>query len=296
VKKDTVARIEPPLVKTDTAVTLKTEPPPAVVKKDTIARTEPPVVKTDTAVTVKTAPPPAVVKTDTIARTEPPVVKTDTAATVKTAPPPAVVKTDTIARTEPPVVKTDTAATVKTEPPPAVVKTDTIARTEPPIIKADTTATVKTELPPAVVKKDTIARAAPPTPAIVVKNFSFEPAHPHYVAVLLDKVDPVYASEARNAFNRFNKERYYGRRIDMNSVKLDDRFNIVLQGPFKDALAAVEYIDEVKPLAKSRILPWLSAEKYTFIIVSEANLEVLKVDKDMDSYKQLLQKALPGKF
>ena len=144
----------------------------------------------------------------------------------------------------------------------------------------------------ASVKKDTIV--APPP--VVVNDFSYKAADPHYVAVLLDKVDPVYVNEARNAFNRFNLEKYYNQKIDISSVKLNDQFNVVLQGPFTDANAAVEYIEKVKPVAKSRILPWLTAEKFSFLIISNSNLDVLKANKDMDAYKVLIQKAVPGKF
>ncbi len=133
-------------------------------------------------------------------------------------------------------------------------------------------------------------------PPVVLKNFSFVATDSQYVVILLDKVDKVYASEAGNAFNRFNRERYYNQKIDITSLQLDERYNLVLQGPFTDANAAVDYVDKVRPAAKSSILPWLSPEKYTFLIISNANLQVLKSGKDTDTYKQLLQKAFPGKF
>ncbi|MDQ6815338.1 MAG: hypothetical protein M3040_16505 [Bacteroidota bacterium] len=142
------------------------------------------------------------------------------------------------------------------------------------------------------VKKDTTAAVAP----VVVKNFSYVATDPQYVVVLLDKVDPVYANEARNAFNRFNMEKYYNQKIDISGLKLNDQFNMVLQGPFADANAALDYVDKVRPFAKSRILPWLTADKYSFLVISNANLELLKVNKDMDAYKLLIQKAIPGRF
>jgi hypothetical protein len=144
---------------------------------------------------------------------------------------------------------------------------------------------------PSTIKKDTVA-----TPPVVVKNFTFVASDPHYVVVLLDKVDPVYASEARNAFNRFNQEKYYNQKIDISGLKLNEQFNLVLEGPFADANAALEYIDKVRPIAKSRILPWLTAEKFSFMVISNANLDVLKANQDMDAYKVLIQKAIPGKF
>ena len=158
--------------------------------------------------------------------------------------------------------------------------------------------------PTNTIKKDTtISSTASPVkqdsaslPAISYKNFNFVASDPHYVVVLLDKVDPVYASEARNAFNRFNSERYYNQKIEISGLKLSDQYNLVLEGPFTDANAAVEYIDKVKPLARSSILPWLKAEKFSFLIISKANLDLLKVSQDVDSYKLLIQKAVPGKF
>jgi len=145
----------------------------------------------------------------------------------------------------------------------------------------------------AAVQKDTVTAPKPP---VVLKNFSFVATDSQYVVILLDQVDKVYASEAGNAFNRFNREKYYNQKIDISNLQLNERYNMVLQGPFTDANAAIDYIDKVRPVAKSRIVPWLAADKFSFIVISNANLEILKSGKDMDAYKQLLQKALPDKF
>jgi tetratricopeptide (TPR) repeat protein len=150
-------------------------------------------------------------------------------------------------------------------------------------------------------EKDDVKTVAPVTkkddaPPIANKTFSFVPTDAQYVLVVLDKVDEVFASEARNAFNRYNKEKFYSQNISVSGVKLDARFSLVLQGPFADANAAVDYIDKTKPVTRSRILPWLTTDKYNFSIISSANLDVLKANKDMDGYKQLLQTAFPGKF
>lgn len=178
----------------------------------------------------------------------------------------------------PPVVKKSAAAPKPVSADSAAAKKDTATAA-----KKDTAAVVKKDIVPA------------PKP-VVLKNFSFVATDSQYVVVLLDQVDQVYASEAGNAFNRFNREKYYNQKIDVNNLKLDERYNMVLQGPFTNANAAIDYIDKVKPVAKSRIIPWLSAEKFSFLVISNANLEVLKSGKDMDAYKELLQKAFPGKF
>lgn len=167
------------------------------------------------------------------------------------------------------------------------------------ITNADST--IVQEGPPAML--DTTNNAVPEkvdtaidVPLISVKDFTYTPDDQHYAVILLDKVDPVYASEAKNAFNRYNKEKFYGQQINITSEKLDDRYNLILQGPFPDANAAIEYINKIRPFTPSRILPWLSADKYTYMIINDDNLETLKQDKDMDAYKQLLQLAVPGKL
>jgi len=130
----------------------------------------------------------------------------------------------------------------------------------------------------------------------VVKTFQFNPADSQYVVILLDKVDPVFANEAGNAFNRYNGSTYYNQRLKAYSLKLDDRYNLVMIGPFKDAATALTYIDKTRPITPSRILPWLTADKFTYSMISSANLNLLKQTKDLDSYKKLLQTVMPGKF
>jgi hypothetical protein len=70
----------------------------------------------------------------------------------------------------------------------------------------------------------------------------------------------------------------------------------VLVGPFKDAATAVGYVDKAKPAAASRILPWLSEAKYSFLIISNTNLDLLKQNKELEAYKKLMTETLPGKF
>ena len=141
-------------------------------------------------------------------------------------------------------------------------------------------------------KKDTLAAVK----TSAASSFSFVAADKQYVALLLDKVDEVYASEARNAFNRYNREVFYNQKIELSSIKLDDRFSLLLQGPFDNSEAAITYIDKVKPLTKGRILPWLAADKYSFILISNANLETLKANKDVKAYQQLIKQVYPDKF
>jgi hypothetical protein len=221
-----------------------------------------------------------------------PATKKDTV----TAPPSTTitVKKDTVVTPPAPTV-TIKKDTVVTPPAPTVtIKKDTVVTPPAPTVMVKKDTVVTPSAPTVTVNKDTVV--TPPAPTVIVKSFSFIPTDPHYVVVLMDKVDEVYASEGKNAFNRYNREKFNNQPIAMNSLKLDDRFNLVLQGPFNDAKSAVDYVDKVRPIAGSRILPWLSADKYSFIIISNANLDLLKTNKDMTAYKQLLKQAFSEKF
>jgi hypothetical protein len=155
-------------------------------------------------------------------------------------------------------------------------------------------------------RRDTLATAIAPAriiqikedtiPVVTVKKFTYKAEEEHFVVVFLKKVDGVYVNEARNAFSRFNRERFYADKIDINISKLDDSTQIVLLGPFPKAVLAIDYIDKTRPSTRTRILPWLTPEKYEYGIISQANLDVLKEDKDLAAYKELLKQALPGKF
>ncbi len=129
-----------------------------------------------------------------------------------------------------------------------------------------------------------------------VRTYVFNPSEQQFVAVLLNKVDPVYANETRNAFSRYNQINYYNQKINVTSSKFNDSLNIVLVGPFSDAATAVIYYDKVKPKAPSVIIPWLKPEKYSFTMISQSNFDVLTETKDIEGYKLLMEKMLPGKF
>jgi hypothetical protein len=55
------------------------------------------------------------------------------------------------------------------------------------------------------------------------------------------------------------------------------------------------YFDKIKKAAPSEV-SWLQANKYSFIVISANNLQLLKTNKDMNSYKTLLNNLYPGKF
>lgn len=135
-------------------------------------------------------------------------------------------------------------------------------------------------------------KLAPP-----VKNaeFIFDPTEPQNVMMVLTKVDPVYSSEARNAFNRYNSQVNYSSNIQIIKDTLDTDRILLIFSPFISADEAMKYRDKLIHAAPAEI-SWLPAQKYAFYIISDANLELLKEKKNLQSYIDLLNKKYPGKF
>lgn len=177
----------------------------------------------------------------------------------------------------------DTAVVVPKAPPvltnqpaPVTVKTET----EKPAVTA--AAPVK--------KPDTVA-----TKPVVPLSYTNNVLLPHYVVIVLTRVDPVYVTEARNAFNRYNKQKYYNTPIEIVNQDLTEDTKLVVMNGFENAGIALEYLETTRAGARG-IVPWLPADKYSFIMISEPNLQVLKQAKNLDVYKQFLGQSFPGKF
>jgi len=109
-------------------------------------------------------------------------------------------------------------------------------------------------------------------------------------------VDPVFVNEARNAFYRYNRDTYFNKNMQAELVEIDNDNRLLLISPFKNAAEAIAYIDQTKPKTSSEIVPWLKGGKYTYSIITDKNLDVLKGSKDINAYTQFLEKMVPGKF
>ncbi|MFL5772728.1 MAG: tetratricopeptide repeat protein, partial [Flavisolibacter sp.] len=165
-------------------------------------------------------------------------------------------------------------------------------------------------------RRDTIAIAPPPKNNVVITPkqpvdtsarkpvvqpkaasvFTFDAGVKHYGVIILDKVDPLFANEVKNAFGRFNRDYYYNQTFDISMREFDADRKMVLVGGFNNAQEAVDYMLKAKSLAANEILPWLTKEKYSFSIISQKNLDILMENKDLARYRQFLDQNLPVKF
>jgi hypothetical protein len=128
-----------------------------------------------------------------------------------------------------------------------------------------------------------------------VAGYVFVPAEQHLAVMLLEKVDVVYVNEARNALARYHRDKYPGRTFEMTLTQFDDTRKIITIASFNGVVEAHDYATRAKNSAASEIFPWMPKEKYSFFVISPANLELLKSRKDVKQYLDLLQQNIPLK-
>jgi tetratricopeptide (TPR) repeat protein len=126
--------------------------------------------------------------------------------------------------------------------------------------------------------------------------FALDSNAAHYAVLMLNKVDPVFCNEARNAYFRYNRETYYNKQMEAELLEINGDYKFVLISPFKNAREALDYIGRAKPVTATEIIPWLKGGKYEYSIISESNLSLLKTSKNPDVYKQFINSKFPGKF
>jgi tetratricopeptide (TPR) repeat protein len=161
----------------------------------------------------------------------------------------------------------------------------------------------------AVIKKDSSTKAMVPkdlrkldlTNAVTVapvtnKTYNFNPNDTQYVVVVLNNVDPIFVTEGRNAFNRYNQDTYADQRIELYNRKINAQYTFLMFGPFANAKEAMNYIDRTRPLAKTRIVPWLTTDKYSFSMISNVNMSLLVEKQDVEGYHTFIQQVFPDKF
>jgi hypothetical protein len=175
-----------------------------------------------------------------------------------------------------------------------VAKQPVVVINQPPRPKQDSIVVNKPQPPVTKNTPDTIINKS--TPKFVNSPFTYSPEAAHYVMVVLNKIDPVFINEARNAFSRYNRETFYNKQMDAQLMELDAENKLLLISPFKNAQEAIDYVDRTRPKASTEIIPWLRGGKYSFSIITEKNLSLLLTNKDIGNYKSFLNQSLPGKF
>jgi hypothetical protein len=145
-------------------------------------------------------------------------------------------------------------------------------------------------------KQIEIKQAAPTAPKEPIKTYQFFLSSPHFAVLVLEKVDPVFITEARNAINRYHQTRMSQAGLTTQIQKVNESFSLLLVGPFNQAGTSIDYLDKIQPITAQQILPWLSKDRFTWTIISPENLELLLEKKDIANYREFLHNAIPAKF
>lgn len=134
-----------------------------------------------------------------------------------------------------------------------------------------------------------------------VKDVKFETAYiynasePYVVMIYFDKVDPIYISEAKIAFDRYNASSHSSETIKVNIFEGDGIVGWMDLGPYPDVASVLSYFDELKQNSR-QIIPWLATDKYSFLLISQTNLEILKQRKNIEEYKLFIRQYIKDKF
>lgn len=126
-------------------------------------------------------------------------------------------------------------------------------------------------------------------------TYVYTPNEPYVVMMYFNAVDPVYISESRNAFLRYNSANHTSEKISINIYEGDKDLSYMDLGTFTDVTATLSYMEELKKNAK-QIVPWLPADKYSFIVISVRNLEMLKTRRNMEEYRLFIRQYIKDKF
>jgi hypothetical protein len=190
-------------------------------------------------------------------------------------------------------IKKDTSANKPLVINPSVNKKDTVKNVAAnPPVKKDTTVSRPPVVTNPPVRKDTVTKK----PLRNAGEYYFDSTTKHYAVIILDKVDPLFVTEVKNAYFRYNREHFKNQILQINSIDLDASRKLVTIGDFATANEAINYMQAAKRAAASEVIPWLKPEKYSFTIITDDNLPVLLEKKDLDQYKKFLVQNLPGKF
>lgn len=181
--------------------------------------------------------------------------------------------------------KDDETIVVNTRPNPNPPTT-----TRPAIVADSTSAIANPAAPPSAVEQP----AAPAPAPILSGPFVFEEG-PQWVIMVLDKVDGTYINEAKNAYTRFSNDYFRELSLEITRDAIDAEKALVVFKPFPDAATALRFVARARRSAPEEI-SWLPPNKYSFLVITERNLELLKSNKNLAAYLDGLRQQFPNQF
>ncbi len=160
-----------------------------------------------------------------------------------------------------------------------------VSRAEAPAATAP--ATTLTAAPTTATAATTAASTNSPS------DFTKDPLAPHLAVLVLNEVDVALANETKNALQRFNRENFTVNGLSTTLIPFAAKTRLIQVAPFTDATKATHYKERAQQKTRSDIAPWLELSQFYWMIISADNLERLNRNKDLESYKNFLNKNRP---
>ena len=153
-----------------------------------------------------------------------------------------------------------------------------------------------TAKPSMLLKDSLLQKHTVPNHPLVATKYTLSSDHKHAVMIVFEKVAPLFLNEVRTAFNNYHQTQLYGKPLTTKLEPLDSTHTIVWVDAFENIGDAIAYINKVKPITSSEIIPWLTNGKYIFLPIDVENWNILKVEKQLSLYKDFLHNLLPKQF
>jgi outer membrane protein assembly factor BamD (BamD/ComL family) len=120
-------------------------------------------------------------------------------------------------------------------------------------------------------------------------------AAPHFVVMVFDKVDMTYINESKNALAKYAADNFRDAGISVAKDTVNKDNALLVFSLFANADEALNFLTKIQKAAPEEI-SWLPANKYSFLLIDNDNLQRMKNTKDIAGYRALLMKQYPGKI
>ena len=144
-----------------------------------------------------------------------------------------------------------------------------------------------------IIKTDSSIIKVPVAAPLVSGPYTLNLSAPHYVIMVLDKVDMTYINESKNALAKYAADNFRDAGITVAKDTITKELSLLVFSSFANAAEALPFLIKIQKAAPEEI-SWLPANKYSFLVIDEDNLQRMKNTKNIAAYKTLLSKQYPG--
>jgi hypothetical protein len=127
-------------------------------------------------------------------------------------------------------------------------------------------------------------------------EFVYNALDSQFVMIAFENIDATFFKESKQSFAQYNNDKFRNEKIGMSDYNLNSQTRLLLLGPFANSEKALNFIDKTKPIAASKLISFISTDKYSFYIIDSGNLNLLQTKKNLSDFIKFIKQAIPGKF